>query len=111
MGKISHAPWQPCFSTNPNGLKNLGRGSPKEHFCKIILKSVQWFLTRRFLKFSIQIYRENKPRPLAAMFFDESKWLEQSWKTITKGTFLQNYIEIGPVVSDKKIFKIFYIDI
>ena len=25
---------------------------------------------------------------------------------ITKGTFLQNYIEIGPVVSDKKIFKV-----
>ena len=23
---------------------------------------------------------------------------------ITKGTFLQNHIEIGPVVSDKKIF-------
>ena len=28
-----------------------------------------------------------------------------------KGSFLQNYIEIGPVVSDKKIFKVFYIDI
>ena len=50
------------------------------------------------------------PRPLAAMFFDKSKWLEQSWERITKGTFLQNYIEIGPVVSDKKIFKVFYID-
>ena len=92
-------------------MNNLGRGSPKEHFCKIILKSVQWFLTRRFLKFSIQIYRENKPRPPAAMFFDESKRLEQSWKRITKGTFLQNYIETGPVVSDEKIFKVFYIDI
>ena len=45
------------------------------------------------------------------MFFDESKWLEQSCKRITKGTFLQNYIEIGPVVLDKKIFKVFYIDI
>ena len=38
------------------------------------------------------------------MYFDESKWLEQSWWRIIKGTFLQNYIEIGPVVSDKKIF-------
>ena len=45
------------------------------------------------------------------MLFDESKWLEQSWLKITKGTFLQNYIEIGPVVSDKNIFKVFYIDI
>ena len=79
IGKVSPAPWRPCFLTNPNGLNNLSWKSPKEQFCKIILKSVQWFLTRRFLKFSIQIYRENKPRPLAAMLFDESKWLEQSW--------------------------------
>ena len=34
---------------------------------------------KKILKFSIQIYSENKPRPLAAMFFDKSKWLEQSW--------------------------------
>ena len=63
IGKISSDPWRPCFWTNPNGLNNLGKGSPKKHFCKIILKLVQWFLTRRFLKFSIWIYRENKPRP------------------------------------------------
>ena len=56
IGKISPAPWRPCFLTNPNGLNNLGKGSPKEQFCKIIF-------------------------------------------------------EIGPVVSDKKIVKIFYIDI
>ena len=45
------------------------------------------------------------------MFSDESKWLEQSYKRITKETFLQNYMEIGPVVSDMKIFKVFYTDI
>ena len=71
----------------------------------MILKSVEWFLTRRFLKFSIEIYRENKPRPLAAMFFDESKWLEQSCKRITKGAFLQNYMEIGPVVLTRRFLK------
>ena len=48
---------------------------------------------------------------MAAIFFDESKWLEQSCNRITKGTFLQNYMEIVPVDSDKKIFKVFYIDI
>ena len=26
-----------------NGLSNFGRGSPKEHFCEIILKSVWQF--------------------------------------------------------------------
>ena len=56
IGKISPAPWQPCFLTNPNGLNNLGRG-------------------------------------------------------LHKGTFVQNYMEISPVVSDKKTFKVFYIDI
>ena len=58
-----------------------------------------------------KLYRENKPHPLVAMFFDKSKWLEPSWYRITKGIFLQNYIAIGPVVSDRKIFKVFYIDI
>ena len=39
------------FLMNHDGQKNnLGRGSPKEHFYQIILKSVQWFLTRRFFK-------------------------------------------------------------
>ena len=42
----------------------------RNHFCQIILTSVQWFLTKRFLTFSISIYRENKPCPLATMFFD-----------------------------------------
>ena len=45
------------------------------------------------------------------MFFDESWQLEQPWLRVTKETFLLGYIEIGPVVSDKKIIKVFYIDI
>ena len=52
----------------------------------------------------------NKPHPLAAIFFDESWWLEQHWKRVTKDTFLPSYIEIGPFVYGKKIFKVFYID-
>ena len=70
IGKISPAPWWPCFLTNPNGLNNLGRGSPKEHFCKIILKSVQWFLTRRFLKvFYIDYIGKISPTPWRPCFF------------------------------------------
>ena len=46
--KISPTPWRPRVFTNPNGLYNLGRGSSKEHFYKIIWKAAQWFLTRRF---------------------------------------------------------------
>ena len=43
---------------------------------------------------------------MAAMCFDESGWLEQSWLKVTKETFLPDHINIGPVVSDKNIFKV-----
>ena len=35
----------------------------------------------------------------------------ESWKKVTKGTILPSYIEIALVVSDKKIFEVFYIAI
>ena len=41
--------------------------------------------------------------PWNPCFFDKSQWLEQSWWSVTKVTFLMNYIEIGTMVSDKKI--------
>ena len=63
------------YLTNHNYLNNLGTGSPWKHFCQVIMKLVQWFLTRRFFKFSIKIYRENKPHPRAAMFFDNPNGL------------------------------------
>ena len=69
IGKISPAPWRPCFFTNPNGLNNLGRRSPKEHFCKIIWKSVQWFLTRRFfLSFLYRYIGKISPAPRRPCF-------------------------------------------
>ena len=67
------------FLTNHDCLYNLGRGSPKQHSSQVILKLVMGYVTSGILKFSMQIYTKNKPRPLAAMFFDESKRLEQSW--------------------------------
>ena len=45
------------------------------------------------------------------MFFDKSQLLEQSWYRVTIETFLPSYNEIGQVVSDKKIFQVFYKDI
>ena len=44
--------------TNQDYLNNLGTRSPWKHFCHI-MKLVQWFLTRRFFKFSLKIYRKN----------------------------------------------------
>ena len=43
-----------------------------------------------------------------AIFFDKSSGLDTVTKKIT---FLLDYIEIGPLVSAKKIVKIFYQDI
>ena len=34
----------------PNNFSNFGRGSPKEHFCEIILKSGHWSRRRCHLK-------------------------------------------------------------
>ena len=103
--KSGPAPWRPCFLPNQHGLNNFGRGSPEHHFCEIILKSGRWFRRRRFLKFTLCTYKEKWPRPLAAMFFDESTWLEQLCKKVTQASFLWKYIEIGPWVSEKKIFE------
>ena len=58
------------------------------------------------------MYRENKPWPLAAMFF----WrITIAWTILVEGhqgnISAKFFFEIGPVVSGKKIFKIFYTDI
>ena len=49
----SPALWRPCFSTNQHFLKESNKGSPKEHFYKIIWKSAWHFQRRRFFKFSL----------------------------------------------------------
>ena len=69
IGKISPTPWQPCFLTNHDCLYNLGRGSPKQHSSQVILKLVMGYVTRRILKFSMQIYTKNKPHPLWGPWF------------------------------------------
>ena len=51
------------------------------------------------------------PRPLVAMFFDKSRRLVPVLVEVTKETFLPSDTEIRPLVSDQKIFKLFYIDI
>ena len=111
IGKISSAPWWPCFLTNPYGLNNLGRGSSKEHFCKIIRKSVQWFLTRRFSKFSIQIYiRKIGPFPWRPYFLTNPNGLNNLGRGSPKEHFCK-IIWKSVQWFRTKIFKVFYIDI
>ena len=42
----------PLCSAERNHFSNFGRGSPKEHFCEIILKSGHWPSRRCFSTFS-----------------------------------------------------------
>ena len=42
--------FEECFLKNHDDLSNLGKGSPKEHCCHIMSKSVQYFMTRKILK-------------------------------------------------------------
>ena len=75
------------FNLSYNNFNNLGSGSPKDHYCQIIFKSAQWFLTKKifFFKFSLYIHRENRSHPLdlVAMFFNGSITFEQSWVRVT----------------------------
>ena len=63
-----------------------------------------------FKVFCLAIQGKEAPPP-SNHTFNESWQLEQTWKNVTKATFLPSNIEISPVDSDKKNFKIFYIDI
>ena len=49
-----YSPDDHLVQQSKNGLSNSGRGSPKEHFCEIISKSVHWFGRRSRLKRDIQ---------------------------------------------------------
>ena len=53
LKKKSPTPLAAMVLTYHDGLNNLGRKLQKKHSCRVILKSVQWFLTRRFLNFSV----------------------------------------------------------
>ena len=76
-GKLAPLHGGHVFLTNPNGLNNLGRGSP---FLPSYIAIGPVVSDKKiFLSFLYRLYRENMPRHLAAMFFDESKLLEQSW--------------------------------
>ena len=53
-------------------------------------------------------YIEKQALPPGGLFSDESRRFEQSLYKVTKETFLQNYIEISAMVSDKIFIFLFY---
>ena len=63
-------PWRPRFLTNHDGLKNLSRGSSKEHSCQVILYWSSGFRQEDFfLSFLYRYIGKISTAPLVAMFF------------------------------------------
>ena len=71
-----HSP-EPCLWTDQNFANNFWKGSPKEHSCKIILKSDQLFLRRRFFKNYLKI---SISLPLKPEFLMESNSVNNVWR-------------------------------
>ena len=72
-------PWRQCFSMDKNFTNNFLKGSPKEHSCEIISKS-DYFRKEDFLRISSCPYSAKSLPPMAAMFFDRSKFLRTFFK-------------------------------
>ena len=77
----------PC-SAEQDGFSNFGRGSPKEHFCEIIEKSVQQCQRRSLLKQKLQYMHVNfygKSAPLMAFEGLMNRWMNEytnKWRGI-----------------------------
>ena len=99
------------FLTNPNGLNNLGRGSPKEHFCKIILVGSVVSDKKIFKSFLYRLYRENKPCPLAAMLLTNPNVLNNLGTGSPKEHFCKIILKLVQWFRTIRFLKVFYIDI
>ena len=83
-----------------NGLSIFGRGLPKKHSCKIILKSVHRFSRRSCLKlFSIYSPGGN--------FVQRTRTVSAILVWVTPETSLYNYFKIDPLVKEEKSLKVF----
>ena len=102
---------EPCLMMDQNLTNNFWKGSPKEHFFKIISKSDKQIWRRRFFKNFIMSVQCKKPPFIRAMFMDGSKFLDQFLRRVTYGTFLRHYFKIGSAISKKKIFKNFFMPV
>ena len=82
-------PRRPCFFSDQNFFKESKRGPPKEHSCQIILKSIEPFWRRRFLKFYYMSYSKNKPRPRRPCFLPDQNFFKESKRGPPKEHFCQ----------------------
>ena len=74
------------FLTNHHGLNSLGRGLPKKHFCQVILKSVQCFLTRFFMFFFFFNFQSVSPKDQSCeIWLKLAQWIRRCCLKILDG--------------------------
>jgi hypothetical protein len=99
---------QPSWSEGGTTRHNFGRGPSNDYFIKVWFQLSNWFQTRRFLcEFPIGSYVKLSSA-VVAILVGGMKCQTQFWKGATQGSFQQSLVEIGSVVSEEKILKIFH---
>ena len=82
----------------------FGREPSNDYFIKILFLLSKWFQTRRFLwEFPIGSYVKLSS-VVAAILVGVLKCWTLFWKRTTQESFQQSLVEIGSLVSEKKIF-------
>ena len=106
---MNHTPTYEWIEFCHNYPEYLTRREPSnEYFIKNFFLLSKWFQTRRFLwEFPIGFYVKLS-LAVAAILVGGMKSRTQFWKGVTQGSFQQNLVEIGSVVSEEKIFLNFH---
>ena len=107
MGVAAILVIRPNFFSD-NFVSSQPRSSPYEIklklSCGLGKKMFEIFCNLTNKHYSANAHTSKVQRPLAAMFFKISKFFEQTLNIGRQGTSMQKIFEIGPAVSDKKIF-------
>ena len=81
-------------------MDSFGSGSPKEHACKIISKSIQWLKKKSFKGFSIFSFGDHVVK--------RSEMVCAILVAVIPAIFLYNHFKIHPLVKAEKLFKGFF---
>ena len=99
----------PIHQSHVYGLIKISRtifenGHPKNIPVILFQNQTSCFREEDFLRISSCTYSARSPHSLEPCFWTD-QFSEQFLKRVTKGTFLWNYVKIGPEVPEEKIFK------
>ena len=92
--------WERC-DPSFEGKKKFEFPSSKYYYCQIWLKLDQWYWKEYFLKFSMDLYYFKIISPLRRAW----PFIWTNFNLLHPKCFVPSFVEIGPVVLEKKIFK------